>query len=72
MDAMTKDADTYEFDLKLLEILICPISRAPLEWDAARQLLISKQAGLAYQVRDGIPVMLPDEALPWPEEAAHN
>ncbi len=49
-------------DPKLLEILVCPISKGPLEYDAERQELISRQAGLAYPIRDGIPIMLPEEA----------
>jgi uncharacterized protein YbaR (Trm112 family) len=49
-------------DPKLLEILVCPVSRATLEYDAARQELISRPARLAYPIRDGIPIMLPEEA----------
>ena len=49
-------------DKKLLEILVCPITNGPLEFDAARQELISRSAKLAYPIRDGIPIMLPDEA----------
>lgn len=49
-------------DRKLLEILVCPQSHAPLEYDAANQELISRAAGLAYPIRDGIPVMLIDQA----------
>jgi uncharacterized protein YbaR (Trm112 family) len=51
-----------EIDAKLLEILVCPVTRGPLTYDRARQELISKKAGLAYPIRDGIPIMLPDEA----------
>ena len=47
---------------KLLEILVCPVTKTRLEYDAERQELISKAAGLAYPIRDGIPIMLPDEA----------
>ncbi len=47
---------------KLLEILVCPLTKAPLEYDAARQELISRQAKLAYPIEGGIPVMLPDMA----------
>jgi uncharacterized protein YbaR (Trm112 family) len=53
---------TSSIDPKLLEILVCPLTKEPLRWDAARQELISDRARLAYPVRDGIPVMLPDEA----------
>lgn len=51
-----------DIDPKLLEILVCPLTKGPLEYDRARQELVSKQAGLAYPVRDGIPIMLVDEA----------
>ena len=51
-------------DPRLLEILICPVTRGPLRWDPAAQELISKAANLAYPVRDGIPIMLPEEARP--------
>jgi uncharacterized protein len=47
---------------RLLDILVCPVTKEKLEWVADRQELISHGAGLAYPVRDGIPVMLPDEA----------
>ncbi|GLK68685.1 Trm112 family protein [Hansschlegelia plantiphila] len=49
-------------DPKLLEILVCPLTKATLVYDAERQELISKPAKLAYPIRDGIPIMLPDEA----------
>jgi uncharacterized protein YbaR (Trm112 family) len=45
-----------------LEILVCPLTKTPLSYDAERQELISRAAGLAYPIRDGIPIMLPDEA----------
>ena len=51
-----------ELDKKLLEILVCPLTKGPLTWDAEAQELISEQAGLAFPVRDGIPIMLVDEA----------
>ena len=51
-----------EPDPKLLEILICPVSRHALVYDRAAQELISRAAGLAYPIRDGIPIMLPGEA----------
>jgi hypothetical protein len=51
-------------DPKLLELLVCPLTKAPLEYDAEAQELISRQAGLASPIRDGIPIMLPDEARP--------
>ncbi len=49
-------------DPKLLEILVCPITKGPLRYDAEAQELISDQAGLAFPIRDGIPIMLVDEA----------
>ena len=49
-------------DPRLLELLVCPVTKTRLQYDAARQELISKAAGLAYPIRDGIPIMLPDEA----------
>ncbi len=49
-------------DPKLLEILVCPLTKGLLEYDAARQELISRKARLAYPIRDGIPIMLPEEA----------
>ncbi len=49
-------------DPKLLEILVCPLTHGPLRYDRERQELISEQAGLAYPVRDGIPILLVDEA----------
>jgi len=49
-------------DPKLLEILVCPLTKGPLRFDAERGELISDKAGLAYPIRDGIPIMLVDEA----------
>lgn len=49
-------------DPKLLEILVCPLTKAELRYDANAQELISEQAGLAYPIRDGIPIMLVEEA----------
>ena len=49
-------------DSKLLELLVCPVTKGPLTYDKERQELISKSARLAYPVRDGIPVMLEEEA----------
>ncbi len=51
-------------DPRLLEILVCPLTKTPLEYDRAAGELISRQAGLAYPIRDGIPIMLPEEARP--------
>ena len=49
------------FNTKLLDILICPLSKEPLEYDEKNQELISKKSGIAYPIRDGIPIMLPNE-----------
>ena len=53
-----------EIDPKLLEILVCPLTKSTLVYDREKQELISKRAGLAYPIRDGIPVMLAEEARP--------
>jgi uncharacterized protein len=55
-------ANPSTIDPKLLEILVCPVTKGPLEYDRERQELISRSAKLAYPIRDGIPIMLPDEA----------
>ena len=49
-------------DPTLLEILVCPLTKSALEYDAEKQELISRAAKLAYPIRDGIPIMLPEEA----------
>ena len=54
--------EVRKVDPKLLEILVCPVTKTRLDYDAEKQELISKAAGLAYPIRDGIPIMLPDEA----------
>ena len=68
------DADEREesgpgVDPKLLELLVCPLTKATLRYDRERQELVSEQAGLAYPIRDGIPIMLVDEARPLDEES---
>jgi len=55
-------AEAPEVDPRLLEILVCPLTKGPLSYDRARQELVSLEAGLAYPIRDGIPIMLVDEA----------
>jgi uncharacterized protein YbaR (Trm112 family) len=57
-----KPAERAGIDPKLLEILVCPVTKNTLEFDAERQELISRTAKLAYPIRDGIPIMLPEEA----------
>jgi len=64
MTEETKQDKGAGVDRKLLEILVCPVTKGPLEYDAEHQELISRQAGLAYPIRDGIPIMLRDEARP--------
>lgn len=59
---MTDSASVPEFDRRMLEALVCPETRATLEYDAEKQELISRGAGLAFPIRNGIPVMLVDEA----------
>jgi uncharacterized protein YbaR (Trm112 family) len=51
-----------EVDPRLLEVLVCPVTRTPLQYDRAAGELISRAAKLAYPIRDGVPVMLPEEA----------
>jgi len=51
-----------EVDPRLLEVLVCPVTHGPLTYDREKRELISKQAKLAYPIRDGVPLMLPEEA----------
>ncbi|MHA1523376.1 MAG: Trm112 family protein [Alphaproteobacteria bacterium] len=65
MEKSTQDSanePTSQVNPKLLEILVCPITKGPLTYDKKAQELISEKARLAYPIRDGIPIMLPDEA----------
>lgn len=55
-------------DPKLLELLVCPVTKGPLEFDRVKQELVSRSARLAYPVRDGMPVMLENEARPLTDE----
>lgn len=57
-----EEVEPARFDRRMLEALVCPVSQDPLEWDAARSELVSRKAGLAYPVRNGIPIMLESEA----------
>lgn len=61
-DADAPALPAVEPDPRLLEVLVCPASRGPLKYDRAKQELVSVQAGLAYPIRDGVPVMLIEEA----------
>ena len=62
MNSVPSDRPSSTIDPKLLEILVCPLTKGPLEYDAEKQELISHSAKLAYPIRDGIPIMLPEEA----------
>jgi uncharacterized protein YbaR (Trm112 family) len=62
MSTSPPDRPVSSVDPKLLEILVCPLTKATLEYDAEKQELISRAAKLAYPIRDGIPIMLPEEA----------
>lgn len=53
---------TVQVDPRLLEVLVCPVTHGPLDYDRARSELVSRRAKLAYPVRDGVPIMLPEEA----------
>ena len=55
-------APFIDVDPRLLEVLVCPVTRGPLEYDRAKGELISRAAKLAYPIRDGVPIMLPEEA----------
>ncbi|MCZ4281132.1 Trm112 family protein [Kiloniella laminariae] len=63
-------SDDPRVDRKLLEILVCPVTKGPLEYDSANNELISRQAKLAYPIREGIPIMLADEARPLEQTSA--
>ena len=58
----SNEASGPKVDARLLEILVCPVTRAELTYDPVRQELISRAARLAYPIRDGVPIMLPEEA----------
>jgi len=62
MYTVPPDRPASAVDPKLLEILVCPLTKGPLEYNAEKQELISRSAKLAYPIRDGIPIMLPEEA----------
>ena len=55
-------SETAPLDPRLLEILVCPVTKGPLTYDRTAGELVSSSAGLAYPIRNGIPIMLPDEA----------
>ena len=62
MDEPAPAALAVEVDPRLLEILVCPVTRGPLEYDREKAELVSRSAKLAYPIRDGVPIMLPEEA----------
>ncbi|MER8742247.1 Trm112 family protein [Mesorhizobium sp. M1004] len=62
MDADRREEENTSFDLRLLNWLVCPMTRGLLAWDSDNDEVISKAAGLAYPIRDGIPIMLRSEA----------
>ena len=64
----SQQREASRVDRRLLEILVCPVTKTTLIYDEARQELISRAARVAYPIRDGIPIMLPDEARPLAEE----
>jgi uncharacterized protein YbaR (Trm112 family) len=61
-DDVPEPVEATRIDPKLLELLVCPLTKSSLDYDAEHQELISRQAKLAYPIRDGIPIMLPEEA----------
>ena len=69
-DASEENDAQSEIDPKLLEILVCPQTKGPLHYDQARCELLSKKARLAYPIRDGVPIMLPEEARTLSDEEA--
>lgn len=67
---MTEPSTEAGLDPRLLDLLVCPLTKGPLRYDRERNELVSRQAGLAYPIRDGIPIMLADEARRVDETAA--
>jgi uncharacterized protein YbaR (Trm112 family) len=67
---MNQQQSTAEIDPKLLEILVCPQTKGPLVYNREKSELLSKQAHLAYPIRDGVPIMLPEEARTLTDEEA--
>ncbi|ESX99673.1 Trm112 family protein [Mesorhizobium sp. LNJC405B00] len=62
MDADRREEENTSFDLRLLDWLVCPMTRGLLAWDSDNDEVISKAAGLAFPIRDGVPIMLRSEA----------
>jgi uncharacterized protein YbaR (Trm112 family) len=63
MTIARRPANTTSTDVRMLELLVCPLTKGPLAFDAERNALVSRDGRLAYPIRDGIPVMLPSEAV---------
>lgn len=59
-----RNSDTQRLDPRLLEVLVCPLTKGRLDYDREKQELVSPSARIAYPIRDGIPIMLPEEARP--------
>ena len=59
-----RSTDTHRLDPRLLEVLVCPLTKGRLDYDREKQELVSPSARIAYPIRDGIPIMLPEEARP--------
>ena len=72
MSTLPAEPAAQSVDPKLLEILVCPLTKCPLEYDAEHQELISRAAKLAYPIRDGIPIMLVEEARALREDDARK
>ena len=66
---MTAPSSPPEVDPRLLEVLVCPVTRGPLDYDREKGELISRKAKLAYPIRDGVPIMLAEEARALDEPA---
>ena len=62
LDAPRREQEALRLDRRLLELLVCPLTKSTLKYDPVTQELISAGAHLAYPIRDGIPILLPDEA----------
>ena len=67
---MTEARRSATIDPKMLDLLVCPLTKGPLEHDEDTNELVSRKAGLAYPIRDGIPIMLPSEARPLDKDDA--
>jgi uncharacterized protein YbaR (Trm112 family) len=68
----SEDRGTARADPRMLEVLVCPLTKTVLTYNAARQELVSRAARLAYPIRDGIPVMMPDEARALDDDELRN